>query len=58
MPIEKDKADIEFGLENGIDFIAASFIRNAEAVEEIKEIIGAHNMHVGVISKIEKHGRC
>ena len=50
---EKDKADIEFGLENGIDFIAASFIRNAEAVEEIKEIIGAHNMHVGVISKIE-----
>ncbi len=49
---EKDKADIEFGLENGIDFIAASFIRNAEAVE-IKDIIGAHNMHVGVISKIE-----
>ena len=50
---EKDKADIEFGLENGIDFIAASFIRNAEAVEEIKDIIGAHNMHVDVISKIE-----
>ena len=50
---EKDRADIEFGLENGIDFIAASFIRNADAVNEIKEIIGAHNMHVGVISKIE-----
>lgn len=50
---EKDKADIEFGLENGIDYIAASFIRNADAVKEIKEIIGAHNMHVGVISKIE-----
>lgn len=50
---EKDKQDIEFGLENGIDFIAASFVRNATAVEEIKDIIGAHNMHVGVISKIE-----
>ena len=50
---EKDKADIEFGLENGIDFIAASFIRNADAVKEIKAIIDAHGMDVGVISKIE-----
>ena len=50
---EKDKSDIEFGLENGIDFIAASFIRNADAVNEIKEIVKAHNMEVGVISKIE-----
>ena len=32
---EKDKADIEFGLENGIDFIAAFFICNAEAVNKI-----------------------
>ena len=29
---EKDKADILFGIEQGIDFIAASFIRNAEGV--------------------------
>ena len=50
---EKDKADIEFGLENGIDFIAASFIRNADAVKEIKAIVEAHGMDVGVISKIE-----
>lgn len=50
---EKDKSDIEFGLENGIDFIAASFIRNADAVNEIKEIVKAQNMEVGVISKIE-----
>ena len=50
---EKDKADIEFGLENGIDFIAASFIRNADSVKEIKAIIDAHGMDVGVISKIE-----
>lgn len=50
---EKDKADIEFGLENGIDFIAASFIRNADAVNEIKAIIDKYKMNVGVISKIE-----
>ena len=36
-----------------MDFIAASFIRNADAVNEIKEIVKAHNMEVGVISKIE-----
>ena len=43
----------QFGLENGIDFIAASFIRNADAVKEIKAIVEAHGMDVGVISKIE-----
>lgn len=50
---EKDKDDIEFGLENGIDFVAASFIRNADAVNEINDIIAAHGSRAGVISKIE-----
>lgn len=51
---EKDIADIKFGIENGIDFVAASFIRKAQDVLEIRKILednGAHDVHI--ISKIE-----
>lgn len=51
----KDREDIIFGLENGIDFIAASFIRNADAVREIRilcEMFGG-GRRIGIISKIE-----
>lgn len=51
----KDREDIIFGLENGIDFIAASFIRNADAVREIRilcEMFG-NGRRIGIISKIE-----
>ena len=51
---EKDKDDIRFGVEQDIDFIAASFVRNAECVLEIKELLrecGAP--YTPVIAKIE-----
>ncbi len=51
---EQDKKDILFGIEQGIDFIAASFIRNADAVNEIRAILEENNAsHIGIISKIE-----
>ncbi|KPU26943.1 pyruvate kinase [Caloranaerobacter sp. TR13] len=51
---EKDRADIEFGIENGIDFIAASFIRKAADVIEIRKILEENNAeHIQIISKIE-----
>lgn len=50
----KDEADIIFGLENGIDFIAASFVRKASDVLEIRKILESHAKHeVHIISKIE-----
>ena len=50
----KDKKDIIFGIEQGIDFIAASFVRNADAVREIRTILKEHNAeHIEIISKIE-----
>jgi pyruvate kinase len=50
---DKDKADIAFGLKNDIDFIAASFIRKASDVEEIRNLPGVREQKVLIISKIE-----
>jgi len=51
---DKDIADIKFGLENGIDFIAASFVRKASDVLEIRKILEECDVHdVHIISKIE-----
>lgn len=50
---EKDREDIIFGINNGVDFIAASFVRNAEAIREIKKIISDCGSDVAVIAKIE-----
>ncbi len=50
---QKDKDDIIFGIENGFDFIAASFVRCADDVTEVKKIIEKRNSNIKVISKIE-----
>ena len=51
---ERDRADIEFGLSQGIDFIAASFTRTAQDVRDIKAILKEHGQEdVEIIAKIE-----
>ena len=51
---DKDAADIRFGLENDVDYIAASFVRRASDVLEITQILEEENMtHVQIIPKIE-----
>lgn len=50
---EKDVADILFGIEEDVDFIAASFVQRASDVLAIKEILEKHNAHIKIISKIE-----
>ncbi|MFE8703736.1 pyruvate kinase [Cytobacillus sp. FJAT-54145] len=51
---EKDAQDILFGIEQGIDFIAASFVRRASDVLEIRQLLEEHNAtHIHIIPKIE-----
>lgn len=51
---ERDNADIRFGLEQGLNFIAISFVRTAKDVEEVREICReTGNDHVQLFAKIE-----
>lgn len=51
---EKDKADLAFGCEQEVDFVAASFIRKADDVREIREVLFNHGgENIQIISKIE-----
>lgn len=51
---EKDIADLEFGLDVGVDFVAMSFVRSARDVQDVVSRVRAKNSNAGVIAKIEK----
>ena len=53
---EQDKADIKFGVEQGVDFIAASFVSKAQDVIDIRNWLrqcGSHDGEIEIIAKIE-----
>ena len=51
---EQDKEDIIFGIHQEFDFIAASFVRNAKVIREIRQILAENNASdIGIIAKIE-----
>ena len=51
---EKDKKDLEFALEQDIDWVGLSFVRSARDIIELKSIIANRKKHAKVIAKIEK----
>ncbi len=51
---EKDKKDLKFGLQNGVDWIALSFVRNPSDLNEIKDLINEFGYSTPVVAKIEK----
>ena len=52
---KKDREDLMFGLDQGVDWIALSFVRNPQDILEIKDLIYSAGKSIPVIAKIEKH---
>jgi len=51
---EKDKIDLQFGIENNVDFIAMSFVRSAEDIRYLRELIRSRGKKIPIIAKIER----
>jgi len=51
---KKDKIDLQFGLDQGVDFVALSFVRKPQDVLRLRMFLEERDLHVPIVSKIEK----
>ncbi len=52
---EKDRLDLAFGIEQGVDLVALSFVRSAQEVRAAREFMSQRGASIPLIAKIEKH---
>ncbi|MHB1295531.1 MAG: pyruvate kinase [Anaerolineae bacterium] len=51
---QKDVDDLRFGLAQGVDYVAVSFVRRAEDVQQVKDLIAREGHQIPVVAKLEK----
>jgi pyruvate kinase len=51
---EKDLADLEFGIQNDVDWVALSFVRKASDIQGLRDILNRNNSKALIVAKIEK----
>jgi len=51
----KDLEDLDFGIDHGVDWVAASFIRRAEDLARLRERMAVRGVQIPILAKIEKH---
>src|SRR6185436_7132334 len=51
----KDRADLAFGIEHGVDFVAVSFVRSAADIAEVRKFLNEKGAAVPLVAKLERH---
>jgi pyruvate kinase len=50
----KDREDLRFGIEAGVDFVAVSYVRSAADIDEVQAFLAAHHASVPIVAKLER----
>ena len=51
---DKDRADLAFGIEQGVDFVAISFVRSAADIAEVRRFLYDHGARLPIVAKLER----
>ncbi|HSE95941.1 MAG TPA: pyruvate kinase [Methylomirabilota bacterium] len=51
---DKDREDLAFGLQNGVDYVGVSFVRSAADILEVREFVNEHRSDAQVVAKLER----
>jgi pyruvate kinase len=52
---DKDIDDLKFGIEQGVDFVAVSFVRTADDIREVRKFLESQGADIPLVAKLERH---